>query len=331
MPHRLLKRALGATVLLLLTLTGCGSTADDASRDKAWSHVSGSGKTIKTDQTPKRIIAQADAAAALMAYGIKPVGIFGNEKPEDNKNLEGMDLDGIEVLGTTWGEIDVEKAATLKPDLIVSDYWPAEKTYGGIESGVKKESRKIAELAPFIGGAQGESIVTLLEFYEGLAKSLGADVDSSDGARDKAAFDAAVEEFKAATKNKNGLTAAAVSPAADLLYVAVPEHAPELLDFKRWGLDVLTPRDPDKKFPYWENLSWENADKYQPDVLLVDDRALANAQKVVKKQPSWKSIKAAKADAIIAWPAYWVHTYARYAEQLERMAGEIRKADPDLT
>ena len=48
---RLPRRALGAvTVLLLFFLTACGSTAADDGAGEGWSHVSGSGKTIKTDR-----------------------------------------------------------------------------------------------------------------------------------------------------------------------------------------------------------------------------------------------------------------------------------------
>ena len=317
-----------AVVLATSVLAACGSSADNSkAKSGPWEIQSGNGKTVSTPTTPTRIIAQSDAAASLLAYGIKPVGIFGNENPKDNKNLKGYDLSGIAVLGTEWGEINVEKAATLKPDLIVSDYWPAEKAYGGFEAGVNAKSKKLADLAPVAGGAQGDSIVTLLTFYQTLAKSLGANVDDS---KDEKAFDAAVAEFTSATAANKGLTALAVSPAKDLLYVAVPKLAPELLDFQKWGLDVITPRDPDPKFPYWENLSWENADKYQPDLLLIDDRSYPSNLTEAEKQPTWDSIKAAKAGAIVPWPGFWIHSYKTYAEQLSKLATEIKSADPSI-
>lgn len=329
------KRAVALTAALALTLSlaACGSSADDATGDTAagpWTYESASGETVKVDHVPKRIIAHADEAAALMSYGIKPVGIYGNEAPEDNKNLVGYDLSGIAVLGTEWGEVDVEKAAELAPDLIVADWWPAEKAYSGLEEGVKAKSRKLAELAPIVGGAQGESLVDTIAYYEGLAESLGADVEDSDGAADKAAFDDAVEKFKKAAAGNEGLTAMGMAPSKDLLYVANPTYAPELLDFRKWGLDVLAPSDPDPSFPYWENLSWEDADKYQPDLVLLDDRMAEADVKALDAQPTWKSINAVEAGAVVAWPAYWVHTYKSYAEQLDRLADEIADARADL-
>jgi iron complex transport system substrate-binding protein len=326
---------IGGVLTAVLVLAACGSTdgpgdRETAKKDGPWSHASASGETIKLDHTPVRIIAHSDEAAALLSYGIRPVGIYGNEDPKKNRNLAGYDLSGIAVLGTAWGEVDVEKAAALHPDLIVADWWPAEKAYSGFEDGVKAKSKKLAELAPVIGGAQGSSLVETIGYYEGLAKSLGADVGDTAGAHDKAAFEAAVARFRKATAAKPGLTAMGMSPADDLLYVANPRYAPELLDFRRWGLDVLGPRHPDKDFPYWENLSWEKADTYQPDLVLQDDRLLGTDQKIAAKQPTWKSIRAVAAGAVVPWPAYWMHTYQAYAEQLQKLAGEIESARTDI-
>ena len=330
------RRVAGGAIAALLAATvlaGCGTSAssdDGAKSSGPWSFVSGNGKTVKLDKTPKRIIASGAEAAALISFGIKPVGIYASTKIKDDPNLKGLDLSGITILGETWGEIDVEKAAALRPDLIVADWWPAEKAYSGLESGVKASSKKLADLAPIVGVAQGDSIETLAQGYEKLAASLGADVDDPKIAADKKAFETAKAAFKKAVAAKPGLSVLAVSPADDVLYVANPTYAPELLDFQRWGLDVINPDKPDKGFPYWENLSWENADKYQPDLLLIDDRAYASTLKQGEKQPTWNNIKAAKAKAYAPWPAYWMHTYGEYAAQLTQLTVAIEKADAGL-
>ncbi len=315
-----------------LVLTACGSTAsDDGDEGKSWSYKSGDGKTYTATTTPTRIIAQGEAAAALMSFGIRPKGVFLNDKLENVKALDGFDMSGIEIIGETWGEIDAEKAAALKPDLIVTTYWPVEKAYGGLENGVKAESKQVGKLATVVGPTAGESVITMIDGFETLAKSLGADLDDPEVAANKAAFEKAQNRFQDVVAEKKGLTALGVSPTDDLLYVAVPEHSAELTDFTEWGLDVTVPRDPDPKFPYWENLSWENADKYQPDLILMDDRTYDTSMKSAQKQPTWKKIKAAEADAVVPWPAYWISTYAAYGEQLEKLADAIEKADPDLS
>jgi iron complex transport system substrate-binding protein len=315
-----------------LVLTACGSATDDAGSGSTgpWKFVDGSGKTVELDSRPTRIIAHAGEAASLMAYGIRPVGIYADESVKTEPNLQGLDLNGIEILGEEWGVIDVEKAAELNPDLIVADWWPAEKAHSGLEEGVEEESKKLAELAPVVGASQGKSILDLAEGYEKLAASLGADVDDPKYAKGKTAFEGALTRFKAAVAAKPGLTALAVSPATDLLYVANPQYAPELLDFQEWGLDVINPDSPDPGFPYWENLSWENADKYQPDVLLLDSRKYITDLDEAKKHPTWTKIKAAERGAVVKWPAFWLHTYGDYAEALDALTADIEKADANI-
>ena len=315
-----------------LVLTACGSTTDDAGSGSTgpWKFVDGSGKTVELDSRPTRIIAHAGEAASLMAYGIRPVGIYADESVKTEPNLAGLDLSGIEILGEEWGVIDVEKAANLNPDLIVADWWPAEKAHSGLEEGVEEESKKLAELAPVVGASQGKSILDLAEGYEKLAASLGADVEDPKYAKGKTAFEAALTRFKAAVAAKPGLTALAVSPASDLLYVANPQYAPELLDFQEWGLDVLNPDSPDPDFPYWENLSWENADKYQPDLLLLDSRKYITDLDEAKKHPTWTKIRAAERGAVVKWPAFWLHTYGDYAETLDALTADIEKADANI-
>lgn len=326
-----------AVASLALGLVACSSDVDDASDADAaaeqlegpWEFTDGSGEVITLDEVPTRIIAHAGEAAALMSYGIRPVGIYASEPVETEPNLAGLDLEGIEILGEEWGSIDVAKAATLDPDLIVADWWPVEEAHSGFEEGVQESSRGLADLAPVVGASQGESILDLAEGYEELAASLGADTENSPGAEDKAAFEAARDEFVALMEGRD-ITALAVSPAADGLYVANPEYAPELLDFQEWGLGVIDPASPDEDFPYWQTLSWENADTYQPDVLLVDSRYIEDALAVVAAQPTWTSIRAAEADQIIEWPAFWLHTYGDYADALDKLTDDLSGVDDTI-
>lgn len=333
-------RPLLAVATLGLVLVGCGGqkSADPQPQSSGspssgpWSYTDGSGQTVKADKTPTRIIAHAGEAAALMSFGIKPVGIYADESVKTDANLKGLDLTGIEILGEKWGKIDVEKAATLRADLIVADWWPAEKAYSGLEEGVDEKSKKLAELAPIVGVAQGKSIEDLAKGYEDLAKSLGAKVDAPEISANKKRFEEAVERFKAAAAAKPGLTAAGMSPYEEKVYIANPAYAPELLDFQRWGLKVINPAKPDPGFPYWETLSWENADRYQPDLILWDGRAFTPTVNAEwgKKQPTWFKVKAAKAGAVVSWPAYWMHTFGHFATELDKLTEAIKVADENI-
>ncbi len=112
--------------------------------------------------------------------------------------------------------------------------------------------------------------------------------------------------------------------------MAVPEFAPELLDLRAWGLDVIVPTTPDPEFPYWQTLSFEQADTYQPDLLLFDDRNYPGNLETLESQPIAPSIKAYAAGAHTTWPAYWLHTYTDYAEQLTRLTEAVSAADPGI-
>lgn len=324
-------RGTALALILSLVLAACGASSDESAGGEAWSYTSGDGQTYTADAVPSRIIAHGDAAAALISFGIRPVGIYLDAPVEESRALQGVNLDGIEILGETWGQIDVERAASLQPDLIVSAYWPVEQAYGGFEEGVEETSKKVAELADVVGPTIGESVVELLDGFESLAVSLGADVNTPEIARQKAEFEQARQRFGEAVAAKPSLTALAVSPADDMLYVAVPEHAAELTDFTNFGLDLIVPRDPDPAFPYWENLSWENADKYQPDLILLDDRTYDASLASAERQPTWQRIEAAHAGAITPWPAFWISTWSTYAEQLHLLTAAVDKADPNLT
>jgi len=324
-----------AVAALSVVLAGCGSEdspADAAGASGPWSFTDGSGEVVKADKVPTRIIAHSGEAAALMSFGIKPVGIYADESVKTDPNLKSLDLAGIEILGEEWGKIDVEKAAALRPDLIVGDWWPAEKAHSGLEEGVDEKSKKLAELAPVVGASQGKSIVQLADGYEDLAESLGAKVNDPQIAANKKRFEEAVARFKEAVAAKPGLTVGAMSPSDDKVYFANPEYAPELLDLQSFGMKVINPKSPDPSFPYWENLSWENADKYQPDLILWDGRSFtptANAD-WGKKQPTWFKIKAAKAGAAVAWPAYWMHTYGDFATELDKLTVAVKSADENI-
>jgi iron complex transport system substrate-binding protein len=339
-------RRLGALAVLVATVAACGTSGAPSTQPSSapssgasaapsadatgWTFTDGSGKTVELDTVPTRIIAHAYAAAALMEHGITPIGVYADGPIAQDVGLQGVDFTGVEILGEEWGKIDVEKAATLAPDLIVADYWPVEDGYSGMEDGVEEASKKLAELAPVVGASQGDSIVDLIEGYEALAASLGADVQGGAGAQAKAEFEAALAGFKTAVAAKPGLTALAISPYGDTYAVAVPEYAPELNDFRTWGLDVIVPETPDPEFPYWQSFSFETADHYQPDLLLFDDRNYPGNLEVLEAQPIANSIKAYTAGAMTTWPAYWLHTYGAYAQQLTRLTEVIEAADPGI-
>jgi iron complex transport system substrate-binding protein len=307
------------------------ATPSSAEADTGWSYTDGSGQVLEFETRPERLVMHANSAAALIPLGIRPVGIYADGPVADDLALKNLDLDGIEIVGEEWGVINVEAVAALDPDLIVAEWWPVEQAYSGLEEGTSTTSKQITEIAPVAGPAQGPSVATMIDDYEQLASSLGADLDDPAIARERDRFETAVADFQAAVAAKPGLEVLAVSPSTDGLYVAVPEHAAELADFMSWGLDIIVPDEPDPGFEYWQTLSWENADRYQGDLVIVDERSWpANVDEAAASQPTWPTIKAVAAGSVAIWPAYWVRNHSDYANSLDRLTEAIVAADADL-
>ena len=61
----------------------------------------------------------------MWATGFRPAATFGTSNLSSNPQFAGEDVTGIDNVGVTWGEIDLEKLAALQPDLIVVPSWPA--------------------------------------------------------------------------------------------------------------------------------------------------------------------------------------------------------------
>jgi iron complex transport system substrate-binding protein len=95
-----------------------------------------------------------------------------------------------------------------------------------------------------------------------------------------------------------------------------------------WGLKVISPEVADDR-GYWETLSWETADKYQPDLILVDDRS-ATTMETALAQPTWTTIRAAAKGQVTDWPAFWMRNYKVYAEQLDKLTATITAADENV-
>lgn len=291
-----------------------------------WTFTGGDGETVILDARPQRIIVHQDAAAGLIPLGIRPVGIYADSAIEAAKALEGLDLSGIEIIGTAWSEVDIEKAAALDPDLIVAEWWDRNSAW----SGGADIARTLSPLAPITGVAASNSIVGMIGDYEALAASLGADLDAPAIAADKAAFESARAAFEAAIAAKPDLKAVAVYAGNDAIYFADPAGAAELLDLQSWGLDLITPGGVDSAGNnYFETVSWENADKYPADLILVDNRSAATLE-IALAQPTWTLNPGAAAGQVADWPAFWLRNYAAYARELAKLAEVIDAADASV-
>ncbi|GGP77904.1 ABC transporter substrate-binding protein [Streptomyces abikoensis] len=321
--------ALGLSALL--TACGGGGSSDSgeesgqaAGKKGPWTFKDDRGRTVRKDRTPRRIVAFTGTAAALHDFGVECVGVFGPTKLKDGKpdpQAGDLAVDKLTVLGNAWGEFNVEKYAGLNPDLLVTNmYEPDALWYVPDDS-----KKKILALAPSV--ALTASRVPMLETvkrYAALAESLGADLKDRKVTDAKARFEKAAETLRKAAKG-NPVKVMAASGSADLFYVSNPAVNADLMYFRELGIDFVVPEKTDQG-GYFESLSWENADKYRPDVILLDSRTSALQPKDLAAKPTWERLPAVKAGQVTPWLSEPRFSYAGCAPLLEGLAAAVEKA-----
>ena len=320
-------------VLMAALASGCGSN-DPASGSsgtepgsKTFSFTDDRGETVTLDTSNVRIVAQEDAAQALMHFGIKPVGIFGGSAMDKNAVLAGLDLSGVESVGEAWGEIKMEKLAALHPDIIVSTIYDGDGALfpGGVYGfGTEKQQDDAAAIAPLVAIKATQPSSQVISRFGDLAKALGADVDSGQYADERATFETAVADLKAEAA-KSQASVLAVTPATDADYVAVPDAFADTQDLVDWGVNMMKPTGK-LVSSYYEALSWENAANYQPDIILVDTRGYTLGEDDLESQyPTWNDIKAVQDGNIGEWVRISLN-YPDYTKRVQELTKLLKSA-----
>lgn len=311
---------------------GVSSTPGPAGQTSApeqggWSFTDDTGATITLDEVPDSIVADEGAAAALIEAGVKLKGIYAGSTVADSLALEGVDLTGIEIVGEVAGEVDVEKVLALEPDIIVSGYylgWGSEEGYFGSLYGADDLLAQLQKIAPFVGIDHVSSASNMLERYNELAVSLGADPSTAPVATNKAAYEAAVQDLKAAVAENPGIEVAAYYLSTDYVGVGDPAGTPEFKDLAEWGV-TFTPIT--NTSAGWAELTWETIDTYQPDLVLSDFRTgFADADAALAEFPSLKVVKAFAAKQFATWYIDLYNSYEHYTDQLTEFTAALRSA-----
>ena len=320
--------ALLATLVLTAFTCGTDASKTPAAADTAqasWTFRDDRGVRVTLDSRPLRIVAYETAASALWHLGIKPVGIFGSSSLTQSPLLEGVDTRGITSLGKVYGEINLEKLAALKPDLIVTAYSPKFQPLWGFKDA--KQQKTVAAFAPIVAINGIRLPTNVIVRYQDLARSLGANLRAPKLVAARQSFNAAVKAFRAATKAKPGVLALAVAGYGDQLYFAKPADFPALRQFRQWGLKMVVPGGKD---PFWEIVSFEQADKYPADLILHDVRAGALRPRDLAKHPAWNLNPAVKARQLVPWQGQEDWSYQLYAKDIRALTRAINRANPNL-
>ncbi|MBM0224985.1 MULTISPECIES: ABC transporter substrate-binding protein [Micromonospora] len=323
---------LAAGAGLAALLAGCGRGGDPAApvakpTGGPWSFTDDRGEKVSAASRPARIVAFTGVAAALVDFGLDEqiAGVFGETRRADGSRdpqAGDLDVEGVEILGNAWGEFNLERYATLRPDLLVTHmYDPGALWY------VPDESRaKILPLAPTVALTTARVPMTRpIERYAQLAESLGADLSAKKVTDARARFAAAGDAVRAAVKANPGIRVLAASGSPDLFYVSNPKISTDLMYFAELGVDIVVPTKL-AQGDYFESLSWENAGKFPADLILLDNRGTALQAADLARKPTWAQLPAVRAGQVAPWDAVPRFSYAGAAPLLENLATAIRGA-----
>ncbi|MGW5093466.1 ABC transporter substrate-binding protein [Streptomyces nodosus] len=294
-----------------------------------WSFKDDRGQTAKTDKTPSSIVAFVGVAAALHDYGVAVKGVFGPTTTKDGKaDVQAGDLDvsKLTVLGNEWGQFNIEKYAALAPDLLVSTMFDDAGTLWYVPEESKKKILAVG--APSVGiSVYDRQLTEPLQRMLELAKSLGADASSAKITQAKKRFEDAAARLRAATKAKPDIKVLVGSASQDIFYVSGSDLSVDLEYFKALGVNFVEPSASALKASggWFENLSWENVDKYQADVIMMDNRSSA-VQPADITEATWKKLPAVKAGQVIPRDAEPILSYDKCAPLLENLAEAVETA-----
>ncbi|KES07031.1 ABC transporter substrate-binding protein [Streptomyces toyocaensis] len=306
---------------------GSGSAGGDA-KSGPWSFKDDRGTTVKLDKVPASIVAFTGVAAALYDYGVQVKGVFGPTKTKDGKadvQAGDMDVSKVTVLGNVWDQFNVEKYATLAPDVLISTMFDDAGTLWYVPEASKE---KIAKLAPSVGISVYDRQLTgpLQRMWE-LAESLGGDMKAAKATEAKKRFEEASERLRKAVKANPGIRVMAGSASPELFYVSGTNLSVDLEYFKALGVNFVEPPEKAKAEGggWFESLSWENVDKYPADLIMMDDRTSA-IQPADITEATWKKLPAVKAGQVIARSAEPILSYDKCAPLVDSLAEAIEKA-----
>ncbi|WP_327695113.1 ABC transporter substrate-binding protein [Streptomyces sp. NBC_00459] len=333
--------AAGGALGLGAVLAACGdedakSGGSDADASKAaaapagpWTFKDDRGQTAKADKVPSSIVAFTGVAAALHDYGVEVKGVFGPTTTKDGKaDVQAGDLDvtKVTVLGNEWGQFNIEKYAALAPDLLVTTMFDSAGTLWYVPE--ESKEKILAVGAPTVGISVfdiqlDQPLQRMLE----LAKTLGADTASAKVTAAKKAFEDAAVRLRAATKAKPNIKVLVGSASQDIFYVSGSNLSVDLEYFKALGVNFVEPSADALKASggWYENLSWENVDKYKADVIMMDNRTSA-IQPGDITEATWKQLPAVKAGQVIARNPEPILSYDKCVPLLTSLAEAIENA-----
>ena len=132
-------------ILSLFVLAACGNTNEKTSNEETEEKESAEPKdtsysvehamgTTELPATPKRVVILTnEGTEALLALGVKPVGAVMSWDQDPWYEHISAEMEGVEVVGDEM-EVNIEKIAELKPDLIIGNKVRQEALYDQLKA-----------------------------------------------------------------------------------------------------------------------------------------------------------------------------------------------------
>lgn len=264
------------------------------------------GQTIELPANPERLVIDCFSLQTMADYGLEPIAIFGSDC--NNPNVVGdINVDEYEIIGQET-EIDIERLAELRPDVIVGNS-PDGTGPTRFDEDVKEQMRRVA---PFVALPVGTSVEGDIEAARAVAEALGGDVDSGQIAQDDADFEAAKDAFQDAVEGKDLNVMLAVA-SNEVVRTGVGFKQANLLE--DLGVGIVGAPAPAQGNP-WGQVAWEDMGTYPADVILTEDYGSEDAF----TSELWESLPAVEEDQLEGWSSKGNHSARYYAEWLGGLA-----------
>lgn len=284
-------------------LVGCNASADGTDPDSSpsgaatFSYTDARDKVIEFPLPATSVVAQGTVAATLLDFGYQVAGVYGELKPIDGKlNYQAgeLDLSKLTVLSDVYGEFDMEKFATMNPQVLIDLMFEPGKLWylpDDLQTKVEQVSPTIAVEMLNLG------LIDIIGNFSELAGRLGADLDAPLVTDAKRAFDGATAQAKEAITAKPDLTIVGISRTADQVWITNADQAPDLGYWKSLGAKLIDHGG--KQTDYFTEISYEQLDKFSADIIYDDIRG--GVLPAANNQPTWKALPAVKAGQVVAW------------------------------
>lgn len=319
----------GLSGLAALRLAGEAVLAQDATPAAGeWTFTDDAGKTVTLPHAPRRIVADLNAATALWDFGIRPEAVSGWTVNTDAA-WGAIDRATPDITANAGApEPDIEKLLEIAPDLFVTVTWGPEEESGEAPyawSFMDDESyQRVNDLVPVIGiSAAGLADQNMARYAE-LAALLGADLETPELQAAKATYEERVARFSAITQEKADLTSLFGSADGEAVFVANPADWADLAWYRTLGMTIMDPEV--VRWAYWEELSAEQAGKYQPDIFFASQRAGSFTQEELQAHPLYKTLPAIAAGQVAPWNQDFIQSYQGLGMALDTMIQALESA-----